>query len=175
MGDNIYLGDRNGVRTPMQWSYDRNAGFSNVDSEALYAPVITNPNFHYENVNVESESRLPTSLLNWIKKMIRVRKKFTKILGRGDIRFLEHNNRRVLAYIREYEGEKMLCLFNISRKHTFVELDLREFAGTRPVEAITEAAFPSIGELPYFFTLPPKSFFWLSLLDPSEVKGEWET
>ena len=175
MGDNIYLGDRNGVRTPMQWSYDRNAGFSKVDSEALYAPVITNPNFHYENVNVESESRLPTSLLNWIKKMIRVRKKFTKILGRGDIRFLEHNNRRVLAYIREYEGEKMLCLFNISRKHTFVELDLREFAGTRPVEAITEAAFPSIGELPYFFTLPPKSFFWLSLLDPAQVKGEWET
>ena len=174
MGDNIYLGDRNGVRTPMQWSYDRNAGFSKADTEMLYAPVITNPNYHFESVNVESESRLPSSLLNWVKKMIRVRKKYSKILGRGDIRFLEHGNRRVLAYIREYEGEKMLCIFNISRKHTYVELNLREFAGTRPVEAITEAAFPPIGELPYFFTLPPRSFFWMSLLEPEKIMREWE-
>ena len=174
MGDNIYLGDRNGVRTPMQWSHDRNSGFSQADTEMLYAPVITNPNYNFESVNVESESRLPTSLLNWIKKMIRVRKKYSKILGRGDIRFLEHGNRRVLAYIREYEGEKMMCIFNISRKHTYVELDLREFAGTRPVETITESAFPPIGELPYFFTLPPRSFFWMSLLEPDKIKREWE-
>ena len=174
MGDNIYLGDRNGVRTPMQWSYDRNSGFSQADTEMLYAPVIMNPNYHFESVNVESESRLPTSLLNWVKKMIRVRKKYSKILGRGDIRFLEHGNRRVLAYIREYEGEKMMCIFNISRKHTYVELDLREFAGTRPVEAITEAVFPPIGELPYFFTLPPRSFFWMSLLEPEKIRREWE-
>jgi len=169
MGDNIYLGDRNGVRTPMQWSYDRNAGFSKADGEQLYLPVIVNPNYHYESVNVESERRLPNSLFNWIRHMIRVRQKYAQVLGRGEIRFLETKNRKVLAYLRIYEGRYMLCIFNLSRKPTYVELSLPEFSGLNPLEAITDAAFPAIGDLPYFFTLHPHSFFWLSL--QKEVEG----
>ena len=165
MGDNIYLGDRNGVRTPMQWSFDRNAGFSSADTEQLYSPPITNPNYHYETVNVESELRLPTSLLNWVKKMTRVRSKFSDILGHGDVEFLQHKNRRILAYIRTIDGRNMLCIFNLSRRPTYVELDLSRFKGLRPVEAITDAKFPAIGDLPYFFTMPPRSFFWLSLTE----------
>jgi maltose alpha-D-glucosyltransferase/alpha-amylase len=165
MGDNIYLGDRNGVRTPMQWSFDRNAGFSTADTEQLYSPLITNPNYHYEMVNVESELRLPTSLLNWVKKMIRVRSKFSDILGHGDVEFLQHKNRRILAYIRTIDGRNMLCIFNLSRRPTFVELDLSRFKGLRPIEAITDSKFPAIGDLPYFFTMPPRSFFWLSLTE----------
>ena len=165
MGDNIYLGDRNGVRTPMQWSFDRNAGFSTADTEQLYSPPITNPNYHYETVNVESELRLPTSLLNWVKKMTRVRSKFSDILGHGDVEFLQHKNRRILAYIRTIDGRNMLCIFNLSRRPTYVELDLSRFKGLRPVEAITDAKFPAIGDLPYFFTMPPRSFFWLSLTE----------
>lgn len=165
MGDNIYLGDRNGVRTPMQWSFDRNAGFSTADTEQLYSPPVTNPNYHYETVNVESELRLPTSLLNWVKKMTRVRSKFSDILGHGDVEFLQHKNRRILAYIRTIDGRNMLCIFNLSRRPTYVELDLSRFKGLRPVEAITDAKFPAIGDLPYFFTMPPRSFFWLSLTE----------
>lgn len=172
MGDNIYLGDRNGVRTPMQWSYDRNAGFSLADAEQLYSPIITNPNYHYESTNVESESRLPTSLVNWIKKMIRVRRKFSKVMGRGNLRFVGNDNKSVLAFIREYGDEKMLCLFNISRKPTYLEMDLKEFKGLTPKEAVTDVVFPAIGELPYFFTFPPRSFFWLSLTDKTELETD---
>jgi maltose alpha-D-glucosyltransferase/alpha-amylase len=169
MGDNIFLGDRNGVRTPMQWSYDRNAGFSRADSEQLYLPVVINPNFHYENINVESESRLPTSLLNWVKKMIRVRKKFSDVFGHGSMEFLEHRNKKVLAYMRRLENSGMLCIFNLSRKPTYVELDLSRFRGLRPIEAITDAKFPQISDRPYFFTLPPRAFFWFNLkLDDGE-------
>ena len=168
MGDNIYLGDRNGVRTPMQWSHDRNAGFSAVDSEQLYSPVITNPNYNYESVNVESELRLNSSLLNWMKKMLRVRKNYSKLLGRGKIRFIEQKNRRVMVYVREYEDQRMLCIYNLSRRPTYVELDLPEFRGLKPLEAITKAPFPRIGELPYFFTLSPRSFFWLNLTVPDQ-------
>ncbi|MCL5439652.1 MAG: maltose alpha-D-glucosyltransferase [Thermoplasmataceae archaeon] len=171
MGDNIYLGDRNGVRTPMQWSYDRNAGFSRADTEQLYSPVITNPNFHYESYNVESESRLSSSLLNWVKKMLRTRKKYNTIFGRGNIEFITHENRKALCYVRKYEGKQILCVFNMSRKHTFVELDLKEYKGYRPVEVITETRFPFIGDLPYFFTLPPHGFFWLRLVAPDEEDG----
>ena len=167
MGDNIYLGDRNGVRTPMQWSHDRNAGFSRADGERLFSPPITNPNYHYESVNVESENRLPSSLLNWVRRMLAVRRKYAQVLGRGEIRFLEHRNKRVLSYVRTYEDSRMLCIFNFSRKPTYLELSLPEFAGLRPVEAITDVQFPRIGELPYFFTLHPRAFFWLSLKKPT--------
>ncbi len=167
MGDNIYLGDRNGVRTPMQWSHDRNAGFSRADGERLFSPPITNPNYHYESVNVESENRLPSSLLNWVRRMLAVRRKYAQVLGRGEIRFLEHRNKRVLSYVRSYQDNRMLCIFNFSRKPTYLELSLPEFAGLRPVEAITDAQFPRIGELPYFFTLHPRAFFWLSLKQPT--------
>ncbi|MEM3852397.1 MAG: maltose alpha-D-glucosyltransferase, partial [Methanomassiliicoccales archaeon] len=170
MGDNIYLGDRNGVRTPMQWSYDRNAGFSRADSEQLYSPVITNPNYHYESVNVESEKRLPSSLLNWVIKMIKVRKKYSKVLGRGEIEFLEHDNRKVLAYMRVYEEQRMLCIFNLSRKPTYLRLNLQGFAECTPVEAITGVPFPPIGKLPYFFTLSPRAFFWLDIQPPGGVE-----
>ena len=171
MGDNIYLGDRNGVRTPMQWSFDRNAGFSRADTEALYSPVIINPNYHYESVNVESESRISSSMLNWVRKMLRVRKKYNTVFGRGGIDFIPHENRKALVYIREYEGDQILCVFNMSRKHTFVELDLKKYKGYRPTEVITEARFPAIGDLPYFFTLPPHGFFWLRLVPP-DVKDD---
>ena len=171
MGDNIYLGDRNGVRTPMQWSFDRNAGFSRADTEALYSPVIINPNYHYESVNVESESRISSSMLNWVRKMLRVRKKYNTVFGRGGIAFIPHENKKALVYIREYEGDQILCVFNMSRKHTFVELDLKKYKGYRPTEVITEARFPAIGDLPYFFTLPPHGFFWLRLVPP-DVKDD---
>lgn len=167
MGDNIYLGDRNGVRTPMQWSYDRNAGFSYADAEQLYSPVITNPNFSYESVNVEGESRISSSLLNWMKKIISVRKDYRELLGRGDVQFLNQRNKRVLVYIRKYQDQRMLCIFNLSRRHTYVELDLSEYKGLKPVEAFTKSYFPRIGDLPYFFTLHPRSFFWLNLTVPS--------
>jgi maltose alpha-D-glucosyltransferase/alpha-amylase len=171
MGDNIYLGDRNGVRTPMQWSYDRNAGFSRADTEQLYSPVITNPNYHYESVNVESESRISSSILNWVKMMLRTRKKYNTIFGRGNIEFIINENKKVLSYIRKYEGEQVLCVFNMSKKHTYVELDLKQYKGYRPVEVITETRFPFIGELPYFFTLPPHGFFWLRLVAPDQQDG----
>ncbi len=166
MGDNIYLGDRNGVRTPMQWSYDRNAGFSGVYAEQLYAPVITNPNYNYEGVNVDSELRISSSLLNWMKKIIGVRKDYTELLGRGTIEFINNPNKRVLAYIRKYENQRMLCLFNLSRRPTYIELDLSNFKGLKPVEAFTKAPFPRIGDLPYFITMPPRGFFWFNLVIP---------
>lgn len=166
MGDNVYLGDRNGVRTPMQWSYDRNAGFSTADNEQLYSPVVTNPNYHYESVNVESELRSGSSLLNWMEKMLRVRKNYSELLGRGGIRFIDQKNRRVLTYVREYKDQRMLCIFNLSRRPTYVELNLPEFRGLKPLEAITKSPFPRIGDLPYFFTLPPRGFFWLNLTVP---------
>ncbi len=166
MGDNIYLGDRNGVRTPMQWSFDRNAGFSSSDPEQLCNPVVTNPNYHYEFVNVEAQLRLPTSFLNWMRQTILVRKKFSAILGRGNIRFLENGEKSVLTYIRNYEGDNMLCVFNLSRVAKAVQLDLREYMGYVPVEALTDSEFPAIGELPYFFTLAPRTHFWLHLRAP---------
>ncbi|OWP56940.1 MAG: maltose alpha-D-glucosyltransferase [Thermoplasmatales archaeon B_DKE] len=169
MGDNVYLGDRNGVRTPMQWSYDRNAGFSTADNEQLYSPVVTNPNYHYESVNVESELRSGSSLLNWMKKMLRVRKNYSELLGRGEVRFIEQKNRRVLTYVREYKDQRMLCIFNLSRRPTYVELSLPEFKGLKPLEAITKSPFPQIGDLPYFFTLPPRGFFWLNLTVPDRL------
>ena len=172
MGDNIYLGDRNGVRTPMQWSYDRNAGFSRCDAEQLYTPPVISPNYHYESVNVESENRLPTSLLQWMRRMLKIRRRYSQVLGRGDIRFLEHRNRKVLSYVRTYGEQNMMCIFNLSRKPTYLELKLPEFSGLRPVETITDAPFPRIGELPYFFTLQPHSFFWFSLTKPTENEEE---
>ncbi|MCL4347292.1 MAG: alpha-glucosidase C-terminal domain-containing protein, partial [Candidatus Thermoplasmatota archaeon] len=135
-----------------------------------YFPI-TNPNFHYESINVESEMRLQTSLLHWVRKMIRVRQKFAKVFGRGDITFLEHNNRKVLSYIRSYEGVNMLCIFNLSRKPTYLELTLGNFSGYTPVEIITGVPFPKIGQLPYFFTLHPRSFFWLNLEQREEGAG----
>jgi maltose alpha-D-glucosyltransferase/alpha-amylase len=165
MGDNVYLGDRNGVRTPMQWSGDRNAGFSRADPARLSDPVITDPVYGFQAVNVEAQERLPTSLLEWMRRLIRVRKRF-KAFGRGTLEFLNADNRRVLAYIRAYEDEVLLCVVNLSRFVQPAELDLSAYDGWQPIEMIGETAFPLIGELPYFVTLGPHSFYWFRLIKP---------
>jgi maltose alpha-D-glucosyltransferase/alpha-amylase len=167
MGDNIYLGDRNGVRTPMQWTGDRNAGFSRTDSARLYSPIIVDPVYGYQAVNVEAQTRLPTSLLNWMRRMIAVRKKYLAF-GRGSLEFLYPDNLKVLAYVRAYAEETLLCIVNLSRFVQACELDLSAYHGYRPVELIGETAFPLIGDLPYFITLGPHAFYWFRLEAPRE-------
>jgi maltose alpha-D-glucosyltransferase/alpha-amylase len=164
MGDNVYLGDRNGVRTPMQWTGDRNAGFSRADVHALYAPLVADPVYGYQAVNVEAQERVPGSLLNWMKRLIRVRRAHP-VFGRGTLEFLHPENRRVLAYLRQHEGVIVLCVANLSRFAQYVELDLSRFGGRQPVEMIGRVQFPRIGELPYLLTLGPHDFFWFELTD----------
>lgn len=163
MGDNIYLGDRNGVRTPMQWNRDRNAGFSSVDPSKLYAPVIVDPVYGYQAVNVEAQSQTQSSFLNWTKRMIRVRKSF-KAFGRGTLEFLEHKNPKILAYTRSYQDETLLIVNNLSRYVQPVELDLKHHDGWEPLELWGNVKFPKIGTLPYFLTLGPHSFYWFRLV-----------
>jgi maltose alpha-D-glucosyltransferase / alpha-amylase len=162
MGDNIYLGDRNGVRTPMQWSGDRNAGFSRADAARLYSPVTTDPVYGYQAVNVEAQLRNPSSLLNWMKRLIRIRKSYP-VFGRGAVTFLHPDNHKVLVYIRHDERQTVLVVNNLSRFVQPVELDLRQYDGWTPVEIIGETHFPRIGELPYFLTLGPHGFYWFRL------------
>jgi maltose alpha-D-glucosyltransferase/alpha-amylase len=162
MGDNTYLGDRNGVRTPMQWTNDRNAGFSRADPERLYSPVIMDPIYGYQAVNVEAQQRDPSSLLQWMKNLIALRKLF-EAFGRGSLEFLDPANRKILAYIRRHQHDVILCVANLSRSVQPVELDLRAFAGCRPVEMLGYTDFPRIGELPYFLTLGPYGFYWFEL------------
>jgi maltose alpha-D-glucosyltransferase / alpha-amylase len=162
MGDNIYLGDRNGVRTPMQWSPDRNAGFSKADPQRLYLPPIMDPIYGYEAVNVEAQQRDPTSLLNWTKRMLAIRKT-SHAFGRGKLSFLRPGNRKVLAYIRELNEEAILCVGNLSRAAQPVELDLKKYKGRVPVELLGRTAFPPIGDLPYLLTLPAHGFYWFRL------------
>ncbi|MBV9990545.1 MAG: maltose alpha-D-glucosyltransferase [Alphaproteobacteria bacterium] len=162
MGDNIHLGDRDGVRTPMQWTSDRNGGFSRADPASLVLPAIMDPIYGYQAVNVEAQWRSPYSLLNWVRRMLVVRGRW-KAFGRGTIRFLRPQNRKVLVYLREYEGETILCVANVSRTAQAVELDLSEFAGRTPVELSGEVPFPKIGQLTYLLTLQPFGFYWFSL------------
>jgi maltose alpha-D-glucosyltransferase/alpha-amylase len=162
MGDNIYLGDRNGVRTPMQWTGDRNAGFSRTDPARLFAPPIMDPVYGFQAINVEAQERAPYSLLNWMKRMIGLRKQFT-VFGRGTIEFLPAENRKVLAYVRAHGEEVVLCVANLARTVQPVELDLSRFKGMTPVEMLGLTEFPRIGELPYFLTLPGYSFYWFRL------------
>jgi len=162
MGDNYYLGDRNGVRTPMQWSSDRNAGFSRADPARLYSPAIMDPVYGFQSINVEAQERTPTSLLNWIKRLIRVRKKYPAF-GRGSLEFLGGGNPKVLTYIRQYEGQTLLIVLNLSRFVQCAEVDLSRFIGTQPVELIGETHFPAITDRPYFFTLGPHAFYWFRL------------
>ncbi len=169
MGDNIYLGDRNGVRTPMQWSADRNAGFSRANPQKLYLPIIIDPEYHYETVNVEAHSNNPHSLLWWMKRLIALRKNH-KAFGRGSIELLHPENRKVLVFTRSYEDERILVVANLSRYVQYVELDLSQYRGMIPVEAFSKGEFPPIGELPYFLTLGPHSFFWF-LLEPHSIEG----
>lgn len=168
MGDNIYLGDRNGVRTPMQWSSDRNAGFSRANPQKLYLPVIIDPEYHYEAVNVEAQQNNPSSLLWWTKRIIALRKRF-QAFGRGTLEFLKPVNPKVLAFVRRYQDERILVVANLSRFVQFAELDLREYAGVVPEEVFGRTPFPRIGELPYLLTLGPHGFFWFSLPLPAPV------
>jgi len=162
MGDNVFLGDRDGVRTPMQWSFDRNGGFSRADPARLYLPPIMDPVYGFEAVNVEAQTRSPSSLLNWIKRLIAARRS-RRAFGRGTLCFLYPANRKVIAYIRAYGDEVVLCVANLSRSPQAVELDLSEWRGRQPVELLGRSAFPPIGELPYLLTLQGYSFFWFEL------------
>jgi maltose alpha-D-glucosyltransferase/alpha-amylase len=162
MGDNYHLGDRDGVRTPMQWSPDRNGGFSRVSPENLVLPPIMNPVYGFEAINVEAQAGDQYSLLNWTRRMLTVRKRH-KSFGRGALRFLYPGNRKVLAYLREFEDETILCVCNVSRVIQAVELDLSLFIGRIPVDLTGGSTFPPIGQLPYLLTLPPFAFYWFIL------------
>ncbi|HLE81532.1 MAG TPA: putative maltokinase, partial [Dehalococcoidia bacterium] len=162
MGDNIYLGDRNGVRTPMQWSGDRNAGFSQANPQRLFLPVIIDPEYHYETVNAETQKNNPSSLFWWTKRLIALRKRF-KAFSRGTMEFIQPENRKVLAFVRRNQDECILVVANLSRFVQGAEVDLSEFKGRVPVELFGQTSFPAIGEQPYFLTLGPHSFYWFSL------------
>jgi len=162
MGDNIYVGDRNGVRTPMQWSGDRNAGFSRGNPQRLYLPVILDPEYHYGTVNVEAQQNNPHSLLWWMKRLIALRKKY-KAFARGSIELLYPDNRKVLAFIRKHEDETILVVANMSRFVQHVELDLSSHKGSIPVELFGRSAFPVIADQPFFITLGPHAFYWFAL------------
>jgi maltose alpha-D-glucosyltransferase / alpha-amylase len=170
MGDNIFLGDRNGVRTPMQWSPDRNAGFSRADPQRLYLPPIMDALYGYEAVNVEAQAREPSSLLNWTRRLLAVRKT-TQALGRGTLRFLKPGNRKVLAYLREHGDEVVLCVANLARSAQPVELNLAQYKGRVPVEILGRTPFPPLGDAPYLLTLPAHAFYWFRLASDAEVPG----
>jgi maltose alpha-D-glucosyltransferase/alpha-amylase len=162
MGDNIYLGDRNGVRTPMQWNGGTNAGFSFADPERLYSPVISNSVYGYQAVNVDSQKRSNHSLLSWMKALIRVRNS-SRVFSRGTMEFLRPSNHRVLAYVREFGQEKVLVVNNLSSSAQAVELDVQRYKGYIPIEMFGRNLFPRFGELPYLLTLGPYQFYWFRL------------
>jgi maltose alpha-D-glucosyltransferase/alpha-amylase len=164
MGDNIYLGDRNGVRTPMQWTPDRNGGFSRCDPARLYLPMIMDPVYGYEAVNVEAQSRSLASLLSWTKRLIAVRKS-SKVFGRGSLSFIRPANRSVLVYVRQYQNEVLLCVANLSRSAQAAEIDLSPWRGRVPLELLGRTNFPAIGDDPYLITLAPYGFYWFQLFE----------
>ena len=168
MGDNVFVGDRNGVRTPMQWSPDRNAGFSRADPQHLYLQPIIGAMYGYEALNVEAQVRDGSSLLNWTKRMLAVRKT-SHAFGRGKRSFLKPGNRKILAYLSEYEGDTILAVFNLSRAAQPVELNLSAYKGRIPVEMLGRTSFPPIGQLPYLLTLPSHGFYWFRLAADAEV------
>lgn len=162
MGDNVFVGDRNGVRTPMQWSPDRNAGFSRADPQRLYLQPIMDAVYGYEAVNVEAQLRDPSSLLNWMRRMLAVRQS-SQAFGRGELLFLRPGNRKILAYLRTFGDEVNLCVANLARSAQPVELDLSAFKGRVPVELLGRTAFPPVGELPYLLTIAAHGFYWFRL------------
>jgi maltose alpha-D-glucosyltransferase/alpha-amylase len=168
MGDNYYLGDRNGVRTPMQWSADRNAGFSKANPQKLYLPTIIDPEYHFEALNVETQERNPSSLLWWMKRVIGMRKKF-KAFGRGNIEFVQSDNPKVLAFTRQYQDEIILVIVNLSKFAQVVELNLSRYAGFIPQEIFSQNKFPPIKDSPYVITLGFYDYFWFSLQREEEV------
>ncbi len=171
MGDNIFLGDRNSVRTPMQWSPDRNGGFSLADPNYLYLPALMDPIYGYQTVNVEAQRRSATSLLNWTRQLISVVKAHPAF-GRGTLRFFQPTNRKILAFLRSHQDETVLCVTNLSPSAQPVELNLAEFKGRVPVELMGRSTFPPIGDLPYFLTLPAYGFFWFQLAE--RTSADWQ-
>ena len=167
MGDNVYLGDRDGVRTPMQWTGDRNGGFSRADFAALYAPPLMDPVYGYQAINVEAQLRLPTSLLRWIRRFIALRKAHP-VFGLGRYEALLPGNTKIFAHIREYEDDVVLCVHNLARSAQAVELDLSSWEGRFPEEMFGRSRFPTIGELPYLLTLAPRGYFWFQLREAGE-------
>ena len=165
MGDNVYLGDRDGVRTPMQWSGDRNAGFSSANPQRLILPVVIDYEYHYQTVNVEAQEANRHSLLWWMRRLIALRRQY-KAFGRGTMEFLSPENPRVIAYVRSFENERILVVANLSRFVQYVELDLSRFKGMAPVELFSHSPFPPIGDLPYLLTLGPHGFLWFSIEQP---------
>ncbi len=174
MGDNYYLGDRDGVRTPMQWSSDRNAGFSRANPQQLYLPAIIDPVYGYQAINVEAQAGDPSSLLNWMRRMIVVRKQHAAF-GRGTMSLIYPRNRKILAYLREHDGDNVLCVANLADSAQAVELDLSRFSGMVPIELTGRSAFPPIGDLPYMLTLPAFGFFWFLLTDQAQAPSWHET
>jgi maltose alpha-D-glucosyltransferase/alpha-amylase len=168
MGDNIFLGDRDGVRTPMQWTGDRNGGFSRADFAQLYLPPLMDPVYGYQAVNVEAQLRTPTSLLRWIRRFIALRKQHP-VFGRGTYEPLETSNPRIFAHVRRGKDDVVLCVHNVARSAQAVELDLARFRGMVPEEMFGRTAFPPVGELPYLLTLGPRDFFWFQLREPEDV------
>ncbi len=164
MGDNIFLGDRDGVRTPMQWSPDRNAGFSRADFAQLYSAPLMDPVYGYQALNVEGELRDPSSLLHWLQRMLQVRKRHP-LFGIGSFEVLSAENPSVLAYVREWENDVVLCVNNLSRFAQPVELSLQRFEGRTPIELLGRVPFPRIGELPYLLTLGPYGFYWFQIVE----------
>jgi maltose alpha-D-glucosyltransferase/alpha-amylase len=173
MGDNVYLGDRDGVRTPMQWTGDRNGGFSRADFAQLYAPPLMDPVYGYQAVNVEAQLRTSTSLLRWLRRFVMLRKEHP-VFGLGTYEALEPSNPRIFAHVRSYQDDVVLCVHNLARSAQAVELDLSRYQGRHPVEMFGRTHFPRIGELPYLLTLAPRGFFWFTLEgDPDdEQQGE---
>jgi maltose alpha-D-glucosyltransferase / alpha-amylase len=171
MGDNIHLGDRDGVRTPMQWSQDRNGGFSRADPASVVLPPVMDSLYGFDAVNVEAQSSDPHSLLNWMRRLLLLRRNH-QAFGRGSLRFLYPANRRILAFLREYKDSSILCVANLSRTPQAVELDLSAYVGRVPIEITGPSPFPPIGGLPYLLTLPPYSFYWFDL-QSSEKAPRW--
>jgi len=171
MGDNVYLGDRDGVRTPMQWTGDRNGGFSTADFAQLYAPPSMDPVYGFQALNVEAQLRTPSSLLRWTHRFIALRKEHP-VFGLGSYEPLRPSNKRIFAHIRRYEREVLLCVHNLARSAQAVELDLSEFEGSSPEEMLGRSRFPRIGELPYLLTLGPRGFYWFRLVEEEEVEDD---
>jgi maltose alpha-D-glucosyltransferase/alpha-amylase len=169
MGDNVYLGDRDGVRTPMQWTSDRNGGFSRADFAQLYAPPLMDPVYGFQAVNVEAQLRLPTSLLRWFKRFVALRKEHP-VFGLGTYEPLEPSNPKIFAHVRKFEEDIVLCVHNMARSAQAVELDLSEYEGRWPEEMLGRTRFPRIGELPYLLTLAPRGWFWFLLKEDAEQK-----
>ncbi len=169
MGDNIYLGDRNGVRTPMQWSADRNAGFSEAETAALFSPLIVDPPYGFHTVNVAAQERTPTSLLRWTRRLVAVRQEY-QAFGRGTWEAINGSNRRVLVFLRRHRDETILCVNNLSRFAQYVELDLHDYNNCVPLELWSKACFPTVRDMPYVLTLGPHNFFWFRLVSSEQAK-----